>query len=246
MKNVLTEKNVINVFCDESRQDLLVSTKSLADCNKYCCIGGIAVPSALRESVKNDIKAIRQKHSVFGELKWGTVSLSKIDFYIELVDYFFCNPDLSFRTVVIDSSKIKNDIYNCADHELGYYKFYYQLLFHWLDIDYLYRIYTDQKTNSDRMRLRELRRILNNSCSSFNPVISIQSIDSNESNILQLENILMGAVGYKYNFGNNGMSKAKETIISRIEHYIDGEIKPTSKNEAKFNIFEIALRGGQE
>lgn len=238
------KKQIYDLFCDESRQDLLASAGSITDTNRYCCIGGIMIPADAREEVKAEIKKIQEKYNVFGELKWGTVSPSKISFYLDLIDYFFSEQKITFRTVVIDSTKINNELYNSADQELGYYKFYYQLLYHWLDTQYCYRIYTDQKTNGDRMRLRELRSILNNSYSSSSPIESIQAINSRESIILQLENILMGAVGYKYNYGTNGKSKAKEQVVERIEKHLNREIRSTTRGETKFNVFEIILRGG--
>lgn len=238
------EKQIYNLFCDESRQDLLASASSITSTNRYCCIGGVMIPDSSREKIKSDIKKIQEKYGVYGELKWGTVSPSKITFYLELIDYFFSEHEISFRTVVIDSTKINNEIYNEADQELGYYKFYYQLLFHWMDQQSIYRIYTDQKTNGDRMRLRELRNILNNSYSFASPVESIQAINSREAVILQMENILMGAVGYKYNFGKTGKSTAKEQVIERIEQHLHREIRSTTKGENKFNVFEILLRGG--
>ena len=238
------EKQIYNLYCDESRQDLLASADSITDTNRYCCIGGVMIEASAREEIKVAIKKLQKKHNVFGELKWGTVSPSKIEFYMELVDYFFAEERITFRTVVIDSTKINNEVYNADDQELGYYKFYYQLLYHWVNQQYNYRIYTDQKTNGDRMRLRELRNILNNSYNHVTPIESIQAIDSSESVILQLENILMGAVGYKYNFGINGKSKAKGQVVERIEKHLKHEIRSTTKGETKFNVFEILLRGG--
>lgn len=59
-----------------------------------------------------------------------------------------------------------------------------------------------------------------------------------------MENVIMGAVGYKYNFNGNGSSTAKEAIVKHIESQLGHEIAPTSVSEQKFNIFEIQLREG--
>lgn len=233
------------IFCDESRQDLLASKKSISEHNRYTCIGGIMIPSCKLEDIKSKMSVLRKKHNVCGELKWGTVSPSKIEFYLEVIDLFFEESDLMFRTVVIDSSKIDNDAFNNSDQELGYYKFYYELLYHWIDYDTEYRIYTDQKTNCDASRLKELRRILNNSCYGVDPVLSIQAINSKESIMLQIENILMGAVGYKFNFQETGSSESKNKIVGRIEENLGHEIFSTSRNVKKFNVFKINLQEGR-
>ena len=232
----------IDIYCDESRQDLLASSLSVGENNKYCCIGGLLLSADSRPRVKAALKALKEKYQIYGEIKWGTVSPNKIQFYLALVDLFFDLPELSFRTVVIDASKIRNSVFNENDQELGYYKFYYQLLYHWVLQDNEYRVFTDQKTNKDKKRLQELRRIINTTFTLSDPICSIQAIDSKESLILQLQNVLMGAVGYKFNYQNGGASKAKEKIVARIETRLGRKISATYPSERKFNIFVINLR----
>lgn len=233
------------IFCDESRQDLLASKKSITETNEYICIGGIMIPAHKLDQVKADILELRKKYNVYGELKWGTVTRGKLDFYLDIIKYFFNDDDMDFRTIVIDAAKINNDKFNNSDQELGYYKFYYELLNHWIKRDTFYRIYTDQKTNCDASRLRELRRIVNISCHRTEPVLSIQAINSKESVILQIENILMGAVGYKYNWGLSGISEPKNRVVQEIEKELGHKIASTGKNVRKFNVFEIALQEGR-
>ena len=233
---------VIDIYCDESRQDLLASKASISEGNKFCCIGGIMVSMDARAEIKANIKALKEKYGVYGEVKWSTVSPNKLPFYLDLVDLFFDSSELFFRTVVIDASKVRNNIFNENDQELGYYKFYYQLLRHWASLGNQYRVFTDQKTNRDKKRLQELIRILNTQFSVSDAFGSIQAIDSKESLILQMQNILMGAVGYKYNFHGEGSSYAKEQIVAKIEARLGRKVGKTYPSEQKFNVFEIALR----
>lgn len=69
-----------------------------------------------------------------------------------------------------------------------------------------------------------------------------QAIDSRESVILQMQNVIMGAVGYKYNYRGSGTSSAKEAVISRIEQHLHHKIGRTSSAAQKFNVFVIDLR----
>ena len=200
------------------------------------------LPRSIRDSVKTAIQELRLQHHVFGEVKWGTVSSNKLDFYIDLVDLFFSLDDVTFRSIVIDASKVCNNVYNNNDHELGYYKFYYQLLVHWLFYQHSYWIYTDQKTNRERKRLQETKRIVNLGFNGTNPIESIQAIDSKESLIMQWQNVIMGAVGYRFNFPNGGLSSAKNAIVNRIEHNLGHKIMPTTSGVKKFNVFAISLR----
>ena len=233
-----------DLYCDESRQDLIVKKSSISLNNRYICIGGVMVPNEQREKQKSDIKELKQKHNLFGELKWGNVSTNKVEFYLELIDWFFGedNP-IDFRTVVIDAEKIDNEVHNHSDPELGYYKFYYQLIYHWINSNHNYYVFTDYKTNKDRSRLNSLKSVLNRAIRS-ECVQIVQSINSKESLLLQTQNVLMGAVGYKFNYGDAGSSFAKKAVVERIEEHLGHQINPTAKNYKKFNVFKISFGEG--
>lgn len=231
------------VYCDESRQDLFSNKESISDNNKYICIGGIWVEDIIRENLKNEIKKLKDKYSLYGEFKWKTVSPSKYDFFDDLVELFlsYSERELRFRCIVIDSRDIDMKKYNNNDSELGFYKFYYQLLNHWIVGSNNYRVFTDFKVNKKNDRLLELKNVLNNS-NMYAKVEFVQAINSKESLMLQLEDVLMGIVAYKFNFGENGKSESKIKLVNKIEKRF-GNISKTV-NSKKFNIFKINLRSG--
>ena len=234
----------IEIYCDESRQDLFNNKNSITENNRYICIGGIWIESEIREKVKSDIKVIQKKHNVFGEFKWKTVTPSKYEFYKELVELFFNYDDkIKFRCVVIDAKQVDMKTYNNSDSELGFYKFYYQLLTYWINNKNQYKIYTDYKVNRKNDRLNDLKLILNNKSRSSTTVQLIQAINSKESLLLQLEDVLMGAVAYKYNFGDSGKAMAKNNLIGVIEDILKTKITDNNRYNNKFNIFKINLRG---
>lgn len=234
----------IELYCDESRQDLFNNKKSITENNRYICIGGLWIESDVREEIKNNIKVLQEKYKIFGEFKWKTVTPSKYSFYEELIDLFFnYNNSMRFRCVVIDATKVDMDTYNNSDSELGFYKFYYQLLTYWINNKNQYKIYTDYKVNRKNDRLNELKDVLNNKVRSLNTVQLIQAINSKESLLLQLEDVLMGAVAYKYNYRDAGTAIAKNKLIKKIEEILDAKITDNNKYNSKFNIFKINLRG---
>lgn len=237
---------LVDIYCDESRQDLLVNKIHIKENDRYVCIGGIWVPNEKRSIIKQQINDIKSKYSISGEFKWGNVSSNKLSFYRELVDMFFskCNNDIFFRCVVIDALEVDNELFNDSDQELGYYKFYYQLLHNWLTPINDYYVFTDYKTNKDRNRLKELRRITNLGLHGDN-IKLIQAIDSSESVILQWQNILMGTVAYKFNWKDNGQSDAKKILVANVEKYLNHEIASTKRGQCdKFDIFKMSLKGG--
>lgn len=101
---------------------------------------------SIRAELKDKIKELMKKHNVYDEIKWKNVSNSKYYFYEELIDLFFSyNNEVRFRCIVVDAEKVDMEVYNNNDDELGFYKFYYQLIYHWLNTNNTYSIYTDCK-----------------------------------------------------------------------------------------------------
>lgn len=201
-------------------------------------IGGIWIPKEERENVKNNIKALQYKHNLYGEIKWKNVSPSKIGFYLDLIDMFFMIESLRFRCIVVDAKEVDVEVYHNSDSELGFYKFYYQLLFHWCEPLQNYWIFLDYKKNKQSDRLHTLEKVLNNA--TFSYIKDVQAIESEQSLLIQLADVLIGAVGYKFNGYNSSYAKLK--LIERIEKYIGQTIQKTFKSARKFNVFEIDLK----
>lgn len=229
------------IYCDESRQDLFFNENSITDNNKYIFIGGIMINKDNRNKIKKEINDLKEKYSLNKktELKWNRVTTKYINLYKEIIDVYI-NNDINFRTISIDSSKLNLKKYHKDNPELGFYKFYYQLLNHWLNNKDKFMIYTDIKTYSDPNVLNDLKRCLNNR-EHLNSVEKIYAIESHESVFLQLEDILMGATAYKKNYGYDGKSNAKVALVKYLEEKLGHPLLPTPKNASKYNWFEIWL-----
>ncbi|QPA31639.1 DUF3800 domain-containing protein [Thermaerobacillus caldiproteolyticus] len=225
---------MIEVYCDESRPEALYGMKKI---DNYMVIGGIWIPKVERDEIKQKIRYLKQKHQLFGEIKWKNVAPSKLEFFLELVDLFFESQSLRFRCIVVDGNKVDINQYHNSDNELGFYKFYYQLLVHWLEPMNHYRIFLDFKKNKQSDRLHTLEKVLNNASFSF--IEDVQAIESKHSLLIQLTDVLIGAVGYKYH--NYQTSDAKLKLVETIEKRLGHPIQSTFKSAKKFNVFEIDL-----
>ncbi len=225
------------VYCDESHQDLL----SKKDTNQFFLIGSLWLQTSLRLEIKNAISKLRQKHSAWGEIKWSKVSPSKKNFYLELIDLFIAHKDrLRFRCIVIKASDIDMSLHD-NDKELGFYKFYYQLLHHWIFDFNTYKIFCDIKTNRDPFRLKTLLQCLRKA-NLTSEVKFIQALPSHEVALIQLTDFLLGLVAAKFN--KKITSGTKLEIIEHMEQALHFNLTPTPLNEQKFNIFKIHLEGG--
>ncbi|XUO83007.1 DUF3800 domain-containing protein [Halomonas sp. KM007] len=228
------------VYCDETRPELFTSVHPQA---RYLMIGSLWLPGELREEVKARTSELRQHHQVHGELKWRKVSPSKVAFYTDLMDLFMgFGLDLRFRCIAVDRQAMNLELHN-GDAELGFYKFYYQVLHHWILDRNEYTVFCDLKRNRDRTRLHTLQRVLSNA-NRTSIVRDVQSLPSAEVVPLQLCDILLGAASARIN-GRTDLGTAKEGVISHLERRLNRhQLVPTPKSEEKFNIFKIRLGGG--
>ena len=229
---------MINIYCDES-------CHLEHDNAKAMLLGAISCNARDKVKFNNLIREIKIKHGLSPrcEIKWTGVSQSKLSYYLELIDTFYEAKYLSFRVVVIkDKALLNNQKYNDGDHDLFYSKAYYYLLVPFIQNGDKYRIFVDIKDTLGGPRLSLLRDVLCNSKHDFNQdlVSQINQIRSHESELLQLTDLLIGAIGYYHNerCGAQGSSKAKNAVVNRLcEYYGKSITEGTSKTAEKLNVF---------
>jgi hypothetical protein len=225
------------VYCDESGLEALTRK----DAHLFTAIGGIWMPADFRNTFKESVNQIKQQHNINGELKWHKVSPAYLDVYSDIVNYFFKTPELRFRVILIEAKTVDNFRFNDKDAELGFYKFYYQLLHHWIFDFNSYYIFLDFKVNRDKGRLKQLKKVLHAS-NLTSDIKQLQALPSHESVAIQLADVLTGLVAARFNAEIS--SQAKKELIALAETKLNKAISPTPKWEEKFNVFKINLQGG--
>ncbi len=229
------------IYCDESCPDFFTSSNRKG---RFLLIGGVKILKDKREEIKNSLNGLKESSNINGEFKWQKVSTNKLDFYKAIVDIFFeFNNALRFKCIVVDADTVDFEKYHNDDKELGFYKFYFYMLKHWLKPDVSYRIFTDLKTNRIKHRLLHLHKCL--AYANIDSTIeSVQALPSKEVVLLQLSDFLLGMVSSKFNHSLQN-SSAKNTILTYFEEKLGHEIMATSKDSKKYNIFKIDLERDQ-
>lgn len=230
---------LFEVYCDEANPDVFTSEHPSA---RYLMIGSLWLPSTLREELKERIHTLRKQHQAWGEIKWSKVSLSRQAFYTALADLFVeYGENLRFRCIAVDHTQVDMTFHE-NDHELGFYKFYYHLLHHWILDFNEYRIFCDAKSNRDPKRIPVLGLCLSRA-NLTSTIRDIQSLPSREVVLIQLCDLLLGAASSRINNTLNEGS-AKAALVRQLEAGLGKELRHTPKAEEKFNIFMIRLKGG--
>lgn len=217
------------------------------------CIGYTKIPAASYQNIKEQLKRLKLQHKSPTEIKWSKLSLSRIALYKAIID-FFISSDIEFRCVLIKNKKnLDNKKYNDSNHETFYNKVVYYLL----NNDYTnsvndsFKVVLDIKNTRGKERLAELDSYLKlkyKKQGKDTPFKYFQHIRSHENELLQLTDLLIGAITYK---SRNDIDKTQASPVKlELIEYIEKQIgytldKGTVPWEQKFNIFDFQIKCDQ-
>jgi hypothetical protein len=230
---VVAEPAVLDLYCDES-------CHLERDDHAVMVLGVVALPDARRKEIAARLGDIKESFGLARtfEAKWTKVSPGRVDLYLALVDAFFDDPDLRFRGLVArDKQRLRHHEFS-QDHDTWYHKMYWQLLHVMIQPPNRHRIYLDIKDTRGGVKASMLRDVLSNTYHDwFNQVVErIQIVRSDEVAVLQLTDILVGALGYRARGLES--SAAKLAIVTRIEETARLSLDRTTPRAAsKMNIF---------
>ena len=228
----------INIYCDEScHLEHEIENVMLISC-VYCL-------KDKTKQISTDLRALKEKHGLSkrAELKWHKISKNKKDYYYELVNYFINNDNINFRTVIIpNKEKLKHNLHH-QTHSSWYYKMIYVLIKHICKClckdSSKYNIYIDKKENSyeAKQEIIKLKECLN--FAFFYKTFHVQNIVSDQSELLQLNDFIQGAISY-YNRGyyhndNKECSETKQKIVEMLLKKLNIKLNQTNINK-KCNI----------
>jgi hypothetical protein len=222
-----------NVYCDES-------CHLENDNQKAMVLGAIWCQKEKVYEISSRLKEIREKHGFSHnfEIKWTKVSKSKVDFYLDIIDYFFDDDDLYFRAVIVPDKKLLDHNRFNQDHDDFYYKMFFYVLKNILRPQERFNIYIDIKDTLGNYRVENLKRMLSYSQYDFsNQIINqFKRVHSHEVILLQLADLIIGALSYVH----RGLSdnEGKNIIIQRIKERSRYSLDQSTLNrEPKLNLF---------
>ena len=175
------------------------------------------------------------------EMKWTKIGPAKVDLYKDLINYFFDDDDLHFRGVIIpDKSKLNHERYH-QTHDTWYYKMYFDMLKVIFSPSDSYEVYIDIKDTNSSRKARRLREVCCNSMYDFSQRViqRLQPIRSDEVEIMQIVDIIIGAIGYDNRQFPDGFTKsrAKKEIIDLIKKRSGYTLRKTTLlREEKINL----------
>lgn len=187
-----------HIYCDESSQTQ----------NRYMVIGAIYCRGDSAEKVSTTITNTMKRFNRESELKWGKIRPNNLPMYIDVyqnVSRLISNNVIHYYALVVDTHQISNHIHNGGDRELGFTKFLFTLLYKFHRISSsdkrFYTFLDSRKTkhSPDVLKLTLNSRARRDGQSSFDPYRVVEFVDSKNSRLIQLADIMSGLVAYDTN-----------------------------------------------
>ncbi|MBI2925936.1 MAG: DUF3800 domain-containing protein [Verrucomicrobia bacterium] len=240
-----------NLICDESGTN-----------ERYLVVGGLTLPRTNHEGLAAELVELKRSKGfrAEGEFKWGKVSKTFLPHYQTLLEWFFRHlksNHLRFRAHVVDTSAYVYRQFGDGDKERAFYKVFYHLLFQSVRQLVLEEegsnvlILLDDKTNRYPFRLSDLKQTLNaglkRELKLVNLVVSVeprQSSGPNAEPLIQIVDVLIGAIGYVRNgyLNRPEASPAKVEMVRFLERQAGTGFAFDTAARAPFNLwtFDVA------
>ncbi|MEQ8820770.1 MAG: DUF3800 domain-containing protein [Sumerlaeia bacterium] len=209
----LVERQHLRLYCDESAH-------LPHDEEPNLLLGMLVCPEEATRGALDDLETLWKKHGMAKdfEAKWTKVGKGALPFYRALLDWFLAIDQLRFRTKLLpDKQKAFAKLPEDAKDHL-YYRFYFDFLRNSIEPDNRYRAFLDLKDTRGRDKLRELEERLHADAGDMvEKSIELQHIRSHEVRLLQVCDLLLGAVGFARKPRRPEESKAKRELVEHLE-----------------------------
>ena len=231
------QRELINIYCDES-------CHLEKDREPIMLLGAISCPASGVKQAHREMLDIMRRHRAAWELKWVKVNKPRIQLYTDLVDYFFDNPMLQFRAWLVENKPALNHgFFNQGSHDSFYYKMYFYMLKPLLRRPNRYHIYLDKKDTRSATKVRELGEVLKSANHDWTSrlVSRLQTVESHDVPLLQLTDLLIGALGYRNRPAVMNDQTAKYVVMRHVaQRYGRDLVGNTPPWETKFNFYTFS------
>jgi hypothetical protein len=201
----------------------------------------IACPAERVRTAHEELTAIWDQFKIpkHLEVKWTKVSPGRVDFYKAVLEWFLNADNINFRALELPD---KQRLYAALPPETRdalYYRLYYQLLRMAVEQENRYRVFIDLKDTRGREKIRYLTDVLRADANDpyGKSVESLQHVHSHEIRLMQVNDLLLGAVGFARRPVVANESPAKRALVRFIEERVGHSLTNDSPPGAeKFSV----------
>ncbi|OPX21527.1 MAG: hypothetical protein B1H03_06450 [Planctomycetales bacterium 4484_113] len=240
------------------RVHILADESGIPEHGPCLVYGGIWLAGRVHERAEMQLRELAVSLGLRWELKWKKITGSNVERYIRVLHWFFDEREIAFRCLLVDTSSsdyvgfIRQ--FSARDYQLGFYKLYYFFLTRNIKIDLqslkwtshgdTFKVWLDAKPWSRTEQIPTLLKVCNSylkkACrmnGQCPQLVSILPINSKRSRLLQLADVLAGAVRAE-NVGLNG-DCAKAQFVKELASIVGVPVLTTGTEvrRRKFNVW---------
>ena len=230
-----------HIYCDES-----------CTSDRYTVIGAVFCRADTARTLADSISLVAAAHGGTSELKWAKVKKHNFRMYAAVMEEFFAalhKGYVQYYALVVDNSQMNHKLYNEGDKEIGFSKMLFQLLWKFIRIfrsrPRFFAFLDDRTTQHTPQKLRRMlnQKAANDLNITHNPYRYCEFHDSKSEVLIQVADVITGAIGYRRNRKNilTVASRPKIEMVSLITKLakVDDLANPTRKADQSFDIWHI-------
>jgi len=187
----------------------------------------------------NLIQKIRDKNHFYDEIKWKKVNAKNFNIMRRVIDAFFATYNTSFYCIVLHKDNMDFERYFNNDFFKVYQSFTPLLLKRNIQVDEMVSVIADHYStpNKDEFEMK-VRNHVNDNGQKMS-IHSVVRINSSGSDLIQIADLLMGAVNYEFKLSCNlikNPSTAKVQLLTYLKQILKIENLTNHIKSEKFNI----------
>ena len=208
----------IALFCDEAGKNT----------DRYLTVGGLVVTARGAPIIRKEFTEICSRLQIASEVKWNRTKKGNYEKFREIVNLFFrllSEGKMNFHCLIVDFARFDHNLRDDGGESQSLKRMYYQLILHRLckryGKDSLLYAFPDKA--KELRGLDDLKRGLNSDSKlkfrhSGNQLRAIEFRDSMKEPLLQLNDIILGAICYQKNRRNEeaGMGQFKSNLAGYV------------------------------
>lgn len=232
LNKIYLEKKVKTPVCFFDETGLLHN-----DVDKFFILGMV---KCLRpHQLASFVQRLRDKNHFYDEIKWKKVNAKNFFIMKHLINAFFTTKNTSFYCIVLHKDNMDFEKYFNNDFFKAYQSFTTLLLKKSIHEDEMVSVIADHYSTPDKDEFETKVRNYVNDHSQKMCVHSVVRIHSKGSDIVQVADLLMGAVNYEFKLKNNlidNPSKAKVELLAYLKLVLTVDDLTRYMKGEKFNI----------
>ena len=189
--------------------------------------------------LNNFIKHIRDKNHFYDEIKWKKVSKRNIEIMKIIINKFFSTHNTNFYCIVLPKDEMNFEKYFNNDFFKAYKSFSVILLKNCIKKDEIVSVIADHYPAPKKDEFEAKTRNYVNDHNKALSIHSIVRIHSKGSNLVQLADLLMGAVNYEFKIKNNLIkhpNKEKVNLLDYLKNKLNTNDLSSGINTKKFRV----------